>query len=71
MVTTARTPQASGPHRSVIDSLARELQLPAEEVETVYLEQVRKLEGGARIKTFVSVLAAGSARAQLRRRPRS
>ncbi len=57
----------NGPHRKVVHSLARELELPVERVETVYLTEVAKLEAGARVKTFISVLAIGNARAQLRR----
>ncbi len=54
-------------HRSVVDGLARELELPFDEVETAYVAEVTRLTTGARIKTFVSVLAAGSVRARLRR----
>jgi hypothetical protein len=71
MVTASGSPDAHAAHRSVIDGLAKEMHLPADEVATVYLAQVRRLEGRARIKSFVTVLAAGSTRAELRRTRRS
>ncbi|HVN42269.1 MAG TPA: DUF3562 domain-containing protein [Steroidobacteraceae bacterium] len=52
----------------MVDGLARELELPVEEVESVYFSEVTRLEKSARVKTFVSVLAAGSARMRLRHR---
>lgn len=55
-------------HRSVVDGLARELALPVDQVERVYLAEVSRLRADARITTFVSVLAVGSARDKLRRR---
>jgi hypothetical protein len=54
-------------HRSIVDSLARELELPFSEVETAYVAEVTRLAAGAKVKTFVSVLAAGSVRASMRR----
>jgi len=68
MASVLQQQRLTGSHRAVVDSLARELELPVEQVESVYLSEVTKLESGARVKTFVSVLAAGNARAKLRRR---
>ena len=59
--------RAQDAHRAEIDKLARELHLPASQVEIVYLEQLRRIEREARIKTFIPVLAVGSARTQLQR----
>lgn len=59
---------APHPHRATIEKLADELGLPERQVEIVYLEQVHRLERGARIKTFVPVLAAGATRTALRHR---
>ena len=53
-------------HLAVIDSLASELQLPVEKVAGLYFEEVARLERDARIKTFVSVLAVGAVRKELR-----
>lgn len=54
-------------HVAVVDALARELDLPVDEVAGAYFEEVARLEADARIKTFVSVLAVCSVRNQLRR----
>jgi hypothetical protein len=64
---TARLPADS--HR-VVDGLARELNLPFEYVERVYLNEASTLEAGARLKSFVSVLVTSRTRAELRRRQR-
>ena len=68
MASLARENDLRGSHRAVVDGLARELELPVEEVESVYFSEVTRLEKSARVKTFVSVLAAGSARMRLRHR---
>lgn len=70
MATQVRPHRGSDSHRTVVDGLARELDMPVDEVESVYLSEVSRLEAGARITTFVSVLAAGSARSRLRRHRR-
>lgn len=54
-------------HIAVVDSLAKELQLPVEKVAGAYFQEVARLEENARIKTFVSVLAVGAVRTGLRR----
>ena len=59
--------KVAGPHRAVVDSLAHDLGLPVEHVEDVYLAEMARIETGARIKTFVTVLAVGRVRARLRR----
>jgi len=58
--------EISGSHRAVIDTLARELELPVQEVERVYTDEIAKLDANARIKGFVSVLAVGRVRTALR-----
>ena len=58
--------EVNGSHRAVIDTLARELDLPAEQVERVYVEEIKRLDADARIKSFVTVLAAGRVRTVLR-----
>ena len=55
-------------HIAVVDSLAKELQLPVDKVAGAYFQEVARLEESARIKTFVSVLAVGAVRTVLRRR---
>jgi hypothetical protein len=47
--------------------MARDFELPVDEIESAYLSEVTKIEKGARIKTFVSVLAAGNVRSLLHR----
>jgi len=54
------------PQHAVVESLARELNMPFEQVERVYTEQVRQIEATARIKTFVGVIVASRVRAELR-----
>jgi hypothetical protein len=60
--------KAMNSHIAVVDALARELRLPAERVAGAYFQEVARLEENARIKTFVSVLAVGAVRAELRHR---
>lgn len=59
------------PAHSVVHSLARELDLPLEQVARVYEDEASRIEAGARIKTFVSVIAASRARVELRRQQSS
>lgn len=67
MGSAARNARARTTNRAIIDKLADELDLLPEQVEPVYLEHLHRIESEARIKTFVTVLAAGSTRSQLRR----
>lgn len=60
--------KVTGPHIAVVDSLAKELQLPVATVAGAYFQEVARLEEQARIKTFVSVLAVGAVRNELRHR---
>lgn len=66
MSTTTQGRTSARSHLAVIDSLASELQLPVEKVAGAYFEEVARLEKDARIKTFVSVLAVGAVRKELR-----
>ena len=58
---------ANRPQHAVVESLARELDLPFEQVERVYIDQARQIEPNARIKTFVGVIVASRVRAELRK----
>lgn len=60
--------RAMSSHVAVVDALAKELQLPVDSVAGAYFEEVARLEENARIKTFVSLLAVGAVRTELRRR---
>jgi Protein of unknown function (DUF3562) len=60
--------KAMSSHVAVVDALAKELQLPVDSVAGAYFEEVARLEEKARIKTFVSLLAVGAVRSELRRR---
>lgn len=68
MATARQDERGTGSHLAVVDALARELQLPVDRVAGAYLEEVSRLEASARIKTFVSVLAVGKVRSELRQR---
>ena len=50
----------------MIGSLARELDLPFEQVGRVFNEEAARIEATARIKTFVGVIVASRVRAALR-----
>lgn len=68
MSSTSTGGSAKSSHLAVVDALANELQLPVERVAGAYFQEVARLEQNARIKTFVSVLAVGAVRSELRRR---
>jgi hypothetical protein len=53
-----------------MESLARELNVPVDEVERVYRAEARAVEAGARIKNFVPVIIASRVRSELRRQQR-
>jgi hypothetical protein len=67
MTSADRQRRVTGPHRAAVDNLARDLGLPVEEVEKVYLSEMARIESGARIKTFLTVLTVGSVRSRLQR----
>jgi len=67
-VNTPRT--ASEVPRSAMESLARELSVPIEQVEKACRRQAEALEADARIKSFVPVLVTSRVRSELRRRQR-
>ena len=56
---------------AAIDSLARELELPFEQVERVFNEEAGKIEATARSKTFVGVIVASRVRTELRQQRRA
>jgi hypothetical protein len=70
-VTTAPTtqPAADWPpmDESLRDSLAREFHVSAWQVEAIYREELSGLAAGARIDTFLSVLATRRVRVRLGR----
>ena len=49
------------------ESLSRELQVPAWQVEAIYREELRRLTAGARISTFLCVLATRRVRVRFGR----
>jgi Protein of unknown function (DUF3562) len=55
-------------HAHVIAHLSDELNIPAQDVDMVFREQIDHLAAGARIKTFIGVLAVRRTRAVLRDR---
>lgn len=59
------------PQRAAADALARELNMPFEQVERVFNDELRRIEATVRIKTVVGVLVAGHVRAELRRPQRA
>jgi len=65
---SAGNPKASGAHLAAIDALAKELQVPVDEVTGAYFAQISRLEADARIRTFVPVLALNRVRDEMRRR---
>src|SRR5689334_20316721 len=52
--------------RHLIEALAERLQVPIEQVDEIYWEQVDRLAADARIHDFLAVLALRNARAILR-----
>jgi len=66
----AETHRALDPPRTAMESLARELNVPVDEVERVYRAEARAVEAGARIKNFVPVIIASRVRSELRRQQR-
>lgn len=71
MASQIGTRPATGSTDAVIDSLARELELPFEQVERVFNEEACKIEATARIKTYVGVIVASRVRTELRRQRRA
>ena len=57
--------------REIIELIAQETRSPVEEVSTLYASQTAVLESSARIKTFISVLAARQVRQLLRQHVRA
>ncbi len=67
MASADREHKVNASHRAVVDNLARDLGLPVDHVEKVYLSEMARIESGARIKTFLTVLTVGSVRSRLHR----
>lgn len=65
MVSADGKRSTSDDHRATVDSLARDLGLPFDQVETIYLAEKARIESGARIKTYVTVLTVGRVRNRL------
>lgn len=55
-------------HQRAIEFLAREAQVPVDEVALLYEDARTKLEVGARIKGFLGIFAIRNVRTTLRRR---
>jgi len=56
--------------RAAMESLARELSVPLEQVEKACQREAEAIEPDARIKSFVPVLITSRVRSELRRRQR-
>ena len=56
--------------RAAMESLARELSVPVEQVEKACRREAEAIEADARIKNFVPVLVTSRVRSELRRRQR-
>ena len=54
--------------RAAMESLARELSVPVEQVEKACRREAEAIEADARIKSFVPVLVTSRVRSELRRR---
>jgi hypothetical protein len=67
----AKSGNAMAADRAAVGALARELNLPVEQVEPVYAAEASRIEADARITTFVSVIIAGRVRSELRRLQRT
>jgi hypothetical protein len=61
-------PPNENPRRHAIEFLAREAQVPVDEVAQLYEDARTKLEVGARIKGFLGIFAIRNVRTTLRRR---
>jgi hypothetical protein len=69
MNTTVSSTHCAGEiSRSAMESLARELRVPLEQVEEACRREAEALEPDARIKNFVPVLVTSRVRSELRRR---
>lgn len=53
-------------HRTAIARLSDELKISAQQVGAVYAEEFDRLAGGARISTFLDILALNNTRSKLR-----
>jgi hypothetical protein len=70
VVTTAPAqPAADSPtlDAALREALAREFHVPARQVEAIYREELRRLAAGARINTYLGVLATRRVRVRLGR----
>jgi len=69
-------PKVNMPHtagevtRATMESLARELSVPVEQVEEACRREAEAIEADARIKSFVPVLVTSRVRSELRRQLR-
>ena len=63
-------PPAGEVSRAAMESLARELSVPVEQVEKACRREAEAIEAEARIKSFVPVLVTSRVRSELRRRQR-
>ena len=67
---TAGAEVSIDPAIAAVKVLARELEMPVEQVERVYRAEASKIEAEARIWTFVPVIVASRVRAELLRQRR-
>jgi Protein of unknown function (DUF3562) len=66
-VPAQRAADSSSIDAALRESLAREFHVSAWQVEAIYREELCRLAAGARITTFLGVLATRRVRARLRR----
>ena len=62
----ARSSERTADDEPIIAALAKQFSVSAQEVGTIYRSERRRLESGARIQSFLNVLAIGSTRTILR-----
>lgn len=68
--TVNHTHRAGEVSRAAMESLARELRVPLDQVEKACRREAAAIEADARIKSFVPVLVTSRVRSELRRRQR-
>ena len=66
MVETSRTAHQDGDDAPIMAELAEQFSVPVQNVRAIYGKERRRLEAGARIHNFLTVLAIGNTRSILR-----
>jgi hypothetical protein len=69
MATSIEPTVSTAQHDQIIEAIAKEMNVPVEQVRAIYESECSRLDADARVKTYVSVIATRLVKNALQAKP--